>query len=531
MFIRATILAFTALCAAGTLLAQCPDGTPPPCRSASAAPRAAAPSPTSLAVLPFESRTADTTQAYLAEGMTDEIGNRLTQVGRLAIKPRGIVAAQWRRTPDPLQAAQRLNVAWFVHGSVRHAGAQLLVNVQLGRVTTGQEVWASRFVRGDADMFAVQAEVAESVAAVVGGRLSPGERATIVRRPTRDNEAYRLYVYGNAMLKRRTQAEAQLALEAFTEAARRDSTYAAAWARISMVRTIQFSWQWDVGVPRDSLLALARPATRRALALDSLSADAWAADASLGQNEGDVERAHTSCTRALALDSLRADVWHLCGSGYGAFGPSGLMQPAVAEPFLRRALALDPDFRNSWRHLAHIRRGEGRLAEAEALYDTTLSAGPWVPAFIERGGIRLMRANASGALADFREARRLSGLPPDTTRSPLEALVRADSAPMRIALARAVERAQRTPDQYAGAATGAALLGQRDDALTYLERYRAGHVNPRETRCSATTTCSPSLDTWRLLHEPAFIPLRNEARFVSLWNETRPRIPWLASRP
>jgi TolB-like protein len=144
---RAIILVLACGLVAGSLAAQqCPDGTPPPCaQPAVAAPRPAAPpAPLRITVLPFSSRSPDTSQAYLAEGMTDEIANQLTRVARLQVKTRSLVAAQWRRTPDPSEAARRLTVAWFVHGSVRQAGPQLLVSVQLVRATTGEESWVQR---------------------------------------------------------------------------------------------------------------------------------------------------------------------------------------------------------------------------------------------------------------------------------------------------------------------------------------------------------------------------------------------------
>ena len=99
---------FLCVCASAAsvpLAAQCPDGAPPPCRTASIATRAAPPAPLSIAVLPFESRSPDSTDAYLADGMTEEIGNRLTRVNRLQVKARGLVGAQWRRTPEPFAAA------------------------------------------------------------------------------------------------------------------------------------------------------------------------------------------------------------------------------------------------------------------------------------------------------------------------------------------------------------------------------------------------------------------------------------------
>ena len=479
------------------------------------------PSPTSVAVLPFQNRSPDATDAYLAEGMTEEVGNRLTQLGRLQVKARGLVDAQWRRTPDPFDASRRLNVAWFVHGNVRHAGSQLLVNIELIRTATGEEVWASRFTRRDADVFAVQAEVAESVAVVVGGRLSPVERATLSRRPTRDNEAFRLYLYGNTLLKRRTQEDVQGAIDAYTQAVQRDSGFAAAWAALGYARVIYFSWGWDTAIPRDSLLVLARVAARRAVTVDSSLAEAWGADAVVSIWERDFGRSHASCGRALRLDSLLADVYGVCGGLYGDFG---LLDGVTAEALYRRALALDPDLRNTWRQLALVKRAQGQLAESEALLDTALAIAPWVPAFSDRAYLRFLRGNGAGALADLAESERLGG-PRDSVARALYTMALGDSTAARARLARFRTMADSFPQANATVARWSTAFGMRSEALAALERFRAV-VNPREPRCTATATCSVSLDTWRVLHDPIFAPLRNEPRFVRLWEETRPRVPW-----
>lgn len=504
------------------LSAQCPDGAPPPCRTASAVARVAPPAPTSVAVLPLLSRSPDTSDAYLAEGLTAEVGNRLTQLGRLQVKARGLVDAQWRRTPDPFDAARRLNVAWFVHGNVRRAGSQLLVNIELIRTATGEEVWASRFARRDTDVFAVQAEVAESVAVVVGGRLSPVERAGMVRRPTADNEAYRLYLYGNALFKHRVDRELPLAVEAYTEATRRDPAFAAAWARIGLTRAMQMSWANQPLAP-DSLLVLARVAGRRALALNSTSADAWVADIAVQRMSGELGRAHASCLRALRLDSLNTDAWHQCADIYGPDAP-GLLDPATAEPMYRRELALDPDLRNTWRHIAELRTGQGRLAEAEAALDTALAIAPWRPAFESRAYVRYLRGNIAGSRADAAAAERLGG---DSVSGyeDMFALAQGDSAAARAILAQLRAVADSAPLRQRGVAEASMLLGLRGDALTALERYRAV-PDTGEPRCAAATPCSASLRTWLMLHDPIYLPLRTEARFIRLLDDTRPRVPW-----
>ena len=185
--LRTVCTALGVVASARLAAAQCPDGTPPPCGPQPG--RALAPHPNSIAVLPFGNRSPDTADVYLAEGMTEEVSSHLTRLSRLQVKARSLVLAQWRRTPDPFGAARQLNVAWFVTGTVRHAAPQLLVSVELVRPATGEQVWAKRFARSDGDLFAAQAEVAESIAVVVGGRLTPGDRVVLARRPTRNNEA------------------------------------------------------------------------------------------------------------------------------------------------------------------------------------------------------------------------------------------------------------------------------------------------------------------------------------------------------
>lgn len=501
-------------------VAQCPDGTPPPCGL-----RQAPPSPRSIAVLPFANRSPDSADVYLAEGMTDEVGSHLTQVSRLQVKARGVVAAAWQRNPDPLGAARALRVAWYVHGTVRHVPPQLLVSIELVRPATGEEVWARRFARSDADVFAAQAEVAESVAVVVGGRLSPAERTALARRPTRNNQAYRLYLYGNALLGRRTQLDVRRAVDAYTEAVRLDPRFAAAWARLGMARAIQHSWSWSEGVPRDTLLAMAFAAARHAVRLDSMSGEAWLALGAASSNAGDLGNAESSYRRSLGLDSLNPEALHFAGVTYAVDGNTCLDIPDAAAPLLRRALALDPGLRNTWRHLALVSRDAGRLVEAEALLDTALAFGPWA-AFYNRAYVRFLRGNAVGALADLAEGERLDSAPAAPDLRALYTVLRGDSAPARAVLARLRSQADSGQPVFATLARFEITLGNQAGALSALERLRS-RVNPNEPRCSPTAACSASRDTWLALHDPIFAPLRGDPRFQRLWQETRPVVPWL----
>ena len=162
--------------------------------------------------------------------------------------------------------------------------------------------------------------------------------------------------------------------------------------------------------------------------------------------------------------------------------------------------------------------------EIEALLDTTLSFGSWSTALANRAGVRFRRGNGAGALADFDESLRLEPTGRNDVRA-LYSIALGDTAPARTLLAR-----MRPPaDSGRGLADFARLhmaLGNRTEALRALEQLRA--LPPTiVVRCAPSTPCSPSLVTWRTLHDALFAPLRGDPRFERLWDETRPRVPWL----
>src|SRR5256885_11496553 len=114
--------------------AQCPDGSPAPCRSAAVA----APAPTSVAVLYFDNASPDSTADYLAEGLTEAIIAQLGQVGRISVKSRSAVRRfRGANVPDPPVIGRTLGVAYIVTGSVQRADRALRVTIELAHATTG----------------------------------------------------------------------------------------------------------------------------------------------------------------------------------------------------------------------------------------------------------------------------------------------------------------------------------------------------------------------------------------------------------
>lgn len=508
------------------LLAQCPDGSPPPCPGARSRPAAAAPAG-SIAVLPFVNRSADSGDAYLAEALPEQIAGRLHRIRQLSVKSATAAQAQWRRTPDPAQAARALRVEWYVTGSIRRIGRQLSVNAELVRAASGDGVWSAPFRRSDNDLAAIEEQIAESVAVGVAGRLAPAELGALRERRSRNVEAYRHYLLGTSLLTRRTASDIGRAVASFEAAVRHDSSFAAAWGRLGFARSLQIQWGGEDALPGDSLARLSRAAVERALALDSNSSEAWQALVTLRTvtQEPDLERTHAAIRRALALDSLNADNWHALAYLYGA------NQLALAEPaerFARRALELNPDLRNTWRLLSDVKLLQGLDDEALAFADSALARGTWAYGYFLRSGVRWVRGDYRGALQDLDQAARSEGLPASgraemSMRRAIIQLSLGDSAAARGLLAAAEQQTASGRVQYFDLALLYALFGRRDDALAVIERLTA--LPGGGLRCGSRL-CSRSLRTWRLLHHPVLRPMRDHPRVRQLLDETRPVVSW-----
>ena len=173
--------------------AQCPDGTPPPC----AAQRRPAPAPNSVAVLYFDNLSRDTSDVFLADGLTEELIIRLSQVRRLEVKSRfESLRFRGQRVNDPRAIGRELHASFLVTGSIQQAGQRVRLRVALVRTRDGTQQWGDVYERAGGDILTLQADVAREVAGAITGQLLPEERASLARRPTRDPIAYNLYLRG-----------------------------------------------------------------------------------------------------------------------------------------------------------------------------------------------------------------------------------------------------------------------------------------------------------------------------------------------
>jgi TolB-like protein len=158
----------------------------------------------SIAVLPFENLSHDPENAYFADGIQEEILNRLSRIGDLKVISRTSTQRYKSNPSDLTEIANQLGVAHILEGTVQKAADQVRVNVQLINARTDSHVWAEKFDRNLADIFAVESEIATKIAETLEAKLTGVAQKAITARPTNNIEAHQLYLKGRYFLSKRT---------------------------------------------------------------------------------------------------------------------------------------------------------------------------------------------------------------------------------------------------------------------------------------------------------------------------------------
>src|SRR5436309_6474677 len=189
---------------------------------------------TGLAVLPFENLSDDKEHAFFADGVQDDILIKLAKIADLKVISRTSVM-QYRGKQDVRQIGDALRVSHVLEGSVRRDGARIHLNAQLIDTRTDTHVWAEEYDRDLADVFAIQSEIAKTVADQLQAKLSGQEEQVIAAKPTDNPEAYDAYLRGLAYILKagNTPANDLAAQKYLREAVRLDPKFALAWALLS----------------------------------------------------------------------------------------------------------------------------------------------------------------------------------------------------------------------------------------------------------------------------------------------------------
>src|SRR3954449_2242643 len=158
----------------------------------------------SIAVLPFDSLSRDPDNAFFAEGVQDEILTRLAKVADLKVISR-TSTQRFKSAPSDLrEIARQLGVTNILEGSVQKSNDQVRVNVQLINALSDTHLWAEIYDRKLTDIFAVESDVAKTIADTLQAKLTGSEKQMIAVQPTSNTEAYELYHKGRSLLGKRT---------------------------------------------------------------------------------------------------------------------------------------------------------------------------------------------------------------------------------------------------------------------------------------------------------------------------------------
>src|SRR6184192_3128096 len=191
----------------------------------------------SIAVMPFENRSEEKSNAYFADGIQDEILTRLSKIADLKVISRSSTQ-HYKSAPENLtEIAKQLGVAHILEGSVQKSGDAVRVNVQLIKAANDSHLWADTFDRKLTDIFSVESEVAKKIADQLRAKLSGQEKEIIAEKPTDNPQAYDAYLRGLAYTLKTgfTPASSLGAQKYLKKAVRLDPKFALSWALLSYV--------------------------------------------------------------------------------------------------------------------------------------------------------------------------------------------------------------------------------------------------------------------------------------------------------
>lgn len=360
----------------------------------------------SIAVLPFENLSRDPENAYFTDGIQDEILARLAKVADLKVISR-TSTQRFKSAPGDLrQIAQQLDVAHVLEGSVQKSGDQVRVNVQLIRAADDSHLWAEIYDRKLTDVFAVESEIAQKIAATLQAQLTGSEQRAIAVRPTEDTEAHQLYLKGRFFWNKRTAAGLQKAAGYFQQAIDKDPQYALAY--VGLADSYMLFSAFSVGDSKGAF-ELAEKAARRAIELDDSLGEAHTSLAQLlATYEFDFPASIREFERAIALNPNYATAHHWFGNS--VLSMTGQFDRSIAEG--KRALELDPLSLIINADLAQDYGAARRWDEAVAQFRKTLEMDPrFYYAHAGLGiGLQLM-GDLPGALVEFKRAVELDNDP------------------------------------------------------------------------------------------------------------------------
>jgi TolB-like protein len=342
----------------------------------------------SIAVLPFTNLSGDPEQDYFSDGITEDIIAELARFRSLFVIARDSCFTFKGRVIKAQDVGRDLGVAYLAQGSVRKAGNRLRVAVQLVKAADGETVWAERYDRELADVFAIQDEITENIAATIGGRLEAEDR----RRASQDRQthptAYDCVLRAQALyhlISRATNAEACPLLE---KAIQLDPDNPRAHVLMAAIHHMDYLQGWSQDPQRS--LDLALRFGQKAVALDDADSLGHAQLGEILRSHGRVSEEERHFEKALALNPNDVEARAIYGACVG--GERGLDALNFAERLDPCSFVWIPWIKGTI--LFELRRYDEAIAMLEQIDSRIVSARGWLAASLAQAG-RLEEARAT----------------------------------------------------------------------------------------------------------------------------------------
>jgi len=308
----------------------------------------------SVAVLYFENQSGAKEDEYFRDGITEDVVTEISKIAQLQIFPRSEMLAFRDKAVTAQQVGQQLGAAYVLEGSIRRSGSRVRITAQLVEASTRHSVWAERYDRQLEDVFAIQEEIARSIAQALRITLTPQEEKTIARKPTENPQAYDFYLRGRNYTRRENY---DYGLQMFEQAIELDPNFALAHGGIAHLCGLIY----EVREQSQKWIERGLAACDRATALAPDLPEILVARSRMSYAQKKYEESAMLAQRAIERKSDCDGAWNILGRAYFA---SGRFEEAAA--LTERALEANGDDYNTYipYHQAQERLGHKKEGEA-----------------------------------------------------------------------------------------------------------------------------------------------------------------------
>lgn len=449
----------------------------------------------SLAVLPLESLSGDTSQDYFADGMTDALIADLGQIGALRVISRTSVMTYKGARKRLPEIARELNVDAVVEGTVLRSGERVRITAQLIQVPDERHLWAQSYEGDLQDTLVLQSSVARAIAKQIQVTLNPQEEAALKKSRKVNPEAYEAYLKGRYFWNKRSREGLVRAIDYFQHAIDTDRDYARAYSGLADSYALSGDWEYGILSPQDAF-PKAKSAATKALALDDDLSEAHTSLAFIHDlYDWDWASAEKEYKRALVLNPNYATAhhwyaWHLIVMRQNREGIEELKKAERLDPL---SLIISADLADAL-CIAH------RYDESVQQSQKTIEMDPhFAVAHYQLGQALEQNLRHDEAIAEFQRAIELSGGNTTFESNLANAYAASGRKAEAVKIAKDLESRQ-SPDSSTDASIALIYVGLGDSnrAMIWLNKGYQARFNPS------------------ILMRPVFDPLRSDPQFQDL---------------